>query len=165
MTFCVEKETDFELSLPYEEIFRAVALQALEQEGCPYEAEINLLITDNASIREMNREYRGIDSVTDVLSFPMADYDTPADFSGLEKDSLDYFHPETGELLLGDIIISAERASEQAEKYGHSLKREFAFLIAHSMLHLFGYDHMTEEEAKVMEEKQEKILSSLAITR
>lgn len=165
MTFCVEIETDFDLGLPYEEIFREVAMQAMEQEGCPYEAEINLLITDNASIREINREYRKIDSATDVLSFPMVDYASPSDFSSLEEEVCDCFHPETGELILGDIIISAERAAEQAEKYGHSRKREFAFLIAHSMLHLFGYDHMTPEEAAVMEEKQEKILSSLGITR
>lgn len=165
MTFCVEKETDFELSLPYEELFREVALQAMEQEMCPYEAEISLLITDDASIREINRDYRGIDSATDVLSFPMVEYDFPADFSKLEEKGCECFHPETGELLLGDIIISAEHAASQAEKYGHSRKREFAFLIAHSMLHLFGYDHMTPEEASVMEEKQEKILSSLGITR
>lgn len=165
MTFCVEKETDFELSLPYEDIFREVALQAMDLECCPYEAEISLLITDNASIRKINREHRGIDSPTDVLSFPMVEYSSPADFSGLEEESCCCFHPETGELLLGDIIISAERVAEQAEKYGHSRKREFAFLIAHSMLHLFGYDHMTSEEAAVMEEKQERILSSLDITR
>lgn len=165
MTFCVEKEADFEPALPCEELFRQVALQAMEQEGCPYEAEINLLITDNDSIREINKIHRQIDAATDVLSFPMAVYDAPADFSKLEEDACDCFNPETGELLLGDIVISAERAMEQADKYGHSAKREFAFLIAHSMLHLFGYDHMTEKEAAIMEERQEKILASLGIMR
>ena len=77
----------------------------------------------------------------------------------------DCFHPETGELLLGDIVISAEKVLEQAAEYGHSVKREYAFLIAHSMLHLSGYDHMEPEEAAVMEQKQREILETLGITR
>ncbi|MDE6203177.1 MAG: rRNA maturation RNase YbeY, partial [Lachnospiraceae bacterium] len=101
---------------------------------------------------------------TDVLSFPMINYEAAADFGAAEED-MDCFDPVSGELLLGDIIISAEKVREQADKYGHSLKREFAFLVAHSMLHLCGYDHMTREEAQVMEEKQEQALNGLGITR
>ena len=82
-----------------------------------------------------------------------------------EEGEADYFDPESGELLLGDIIISADKVKEQAQKYGHSEKREFAFLTAHSMLHLCGYDHMAEEEAKLMEQKQEEVLTVLGITR
>ena len=82
-----------------------------------------------------------------------------------EDREADYFDPDTGELILGDIIISVDRVKEQAESYGHSQKREFAFLVAHSMLHLCGYDHMEEDEAKVMEAKQEQVLASLGITR
>jgi probable rRNA maturation factor len=95
----------------------------------------------------------------------MCDYDTPGDFDWLEEHGDDCFHPESGELLLGDIVISVEKVREQAEAYGHSEKRELAFLVAHSMLHLFGYDHMTPEESARMEAKQEAILQSLGITR
>ena len=104
------------------------------------------------------------DRVTDVLSFPMLDYDTPGDFSFLEE-SEDAFHPETGELILGDIMIAVPRMLQQAVQYGHGAVREFAFLVAHSMLHLMGYDHMSEEEAAVMEAKQEAILEGLGIRR
>lgn len=153
------KETDIE------ETARQVIEAALDYENCPYEAEVNLLLTDNARIHEMNREHRGIDRPTDVLSFPMLSYDSPADFSFVEEDEADCFNPETGELVLGDIIISADKVIEQAEKYGHSEKREYAFLIAHSMLHLFGYDHEVPAEAEVMEKKQAAILEGLNILR
>ena len=117
-----------------------------------------MVLTDNPSIQEINRDYRQIDRPTDVLSFPMVDYERPADFCGLEEQAEDYFNPETGELMLGDIIVSVDKVEEQAEKYGHSQARELAFLVAHSMLHLFGYDHMEEEERLVMERKQAEIL-------
>ena len=113
----------------------------------------------------MNLEQRGIDRPTDVLSFPMIEYDAPGDFSVIDEETGDAFNPETGELMLGDIVISKEKVLSQAEEYGHSPKREYAFLIAHSMLHLSGYDHMEEDEAKVMEAKQEQVLASLGITR
>ena len=117
-----------------------------------------LPISDDEDIRQINKEYREIDRATDVLSFPMADYDSPSDFDRLEDMASDYFNPETGELLLGDIVISVDKVKEQAEKYGHSETRELAFLVAHSMLHLCGYDHMVDEERLVMEKKQEEIL-------
>ena len=113
----------------------------------------------------MNLEHRQIDRPTDVLSFPMLEYETPGDFSFLEEDGEDCFDPDTGELLLGDIVISADKVMEQAEEYGHSVKREYAFLITHSMLHLMGYDHMMEEDAKEMEYLQEEILKELGIGR
>ncbi|MDE6976854.1 MAG: rRNA maturation RNase YbeY, partial [Lachnospiraceae bacterium] len=139
--------------------------EVLDSENCPYEAQVNLLVTDNEGIREYNRQYRNMDSSTDVLSFPMLPFELEADFGLVEGHEADYFDPETGELLLGDIIISADKVTEQAEKYGHSAKREFAFLAAHSLLHLCGYDHMETEEAKVMERKQEEVLGRLSITR
>lgn len=148
-----------------EELVGKLVEAALDYEGCPYEAELSLLLTGNTGIRRINREYRSIDKVTDVLSFPMLEYDSPSDFSWAEAEVQDCFNPETGELLLGDIIISMERMREQAKKYGHSEKREFAFLIIHSMLHLFGYDHMEASEAKKMEDRQEAILHSLNILR
>lgn len=164
MTSYVENETEEKFGFDVKEILDAVMSQVLDMEACPYEAQVNLLITDNEGIHEFNREYRQVDSPTDVLSFPMIDFEHEADFSEI-GEAADYFDPESGELVLGDIIISADKVKEQAEKYGHSVKREFAFLIAHSMLHLCGYDHMEEDEAQVMEQKQEAVLLALGITR
>ena len=99
----------------------------------------------------------------------MIDYETPSDFDSLEEEfdtnTEDYFNPDTGELMLGDIVVSVEKVLEQAEKYGHSEVRELAFLVAHSMMHLFGYDHMTPEEAAIMEGKQTEILNEMNILR
>ncbi|PPK80136.1 putative rRNA maturation factor [Lacrimispora xylanisolvens] len=165
MTINIEYEAEKKLKIPYEEIITSVVEEAIDYENCPYEAEINVLITDNEDIRQINQEYRNIDSPTDVLSFPMIEYELPANFDHLEEESYDSFNPETGELLLGDIVVSVDKVEEQAEKYGHSVERELAFLIAHSMLHLFGYDHMQEEERLVMEQKQEEILSRRGYVR
>ena len=165
MTFYVENETDKNLPFDAEQVARSVVEAALDQEGCPYEVSLELLITDNDRIQKINKEFREIDRATDVLSFPNVDYDTPSDFSHLEEAAEDYFDLETGELCLGNIIISIDKVYEQAESYGHDEKREFAFLVAHSMLHLCGYDHMEPEEAKEMEAKQEEILTKLGITR
>ena len=165
MTLSIENEQTLDLFPDFEKTAEAVAEKALDLEKCPYEAEISLTLVDNARIQELNREFRGIDRATDVLSFPMIDYPAPADFSAADEDEAECFDPETGELLLGDIVISVERAAEQAKSYGHSLKREICFLIAHSMLPLMGYDHMTPEEAEVMEAKQETVLAELGLTR
>lgn len=161
----VENETSARFDFDVKAVLDLIAEAVLEEEMCPYETQVNLLLTDDEGIREFNRQYRNIDAPTDVLSFPMIGFEREADFSVVEKNEGDYFDPDSGELILGDIIISIDRVKEQAVKYGHSLKREFAFLTAHSLLHLCGYDHMTERERAVMEEKQEKILSSLGITR
>lgn len=165
MTFYVENETEVSFPFDVEQIVEQVAQAVLDMEQCPYEVQLNVLLTDNEGIHEYNREYRGIDRETDVLSFPNLDFAAPGDFEIDEDQEADYFDPDTGELILGDIIISVDRVAEQAASYGHSQKREFAFLVAHSMLHLSGYDHMESQEAAVMEEKQEKVLSSLGITR
>lgn len=155
-----EQTFDFDFLGVAEDVMEVV----LDQEKCPYEAQISLVLTDDDTIHSTNREFRGIDRPTDVLSFPMIDFPAPADYSILEQDD-SYFHPESGELLLGDIMISIPRAIEQAREYGHSVKREYAFLIAHSMLHLLGYDHMEENERLLMEQKQEQALQSLHIER
>lgn len=165
MTLNVEREYGLELGLDYEEIARQVIDRVLEKENCPYEAEVNLLLTSNEEIHRINLEYRGIDRPTDVLSFPQVEYESPADFSWAEEHEIDCFDPDTGELMLGDIIISLDKVQEQAENYGHGTKREYAFLIAHSMLHLLGYDHMTEEEAASMEARQSAVLDDLGIKR
>lgn len=165
MTSYVENETQVSFSFDIKEVADSVMETVLVQEGCPYEAQINLLLTDNEGIRTYNAQFREIDRATDVLSFPNVDYEEPADFSDLEEQEADYFDPDSGELILGDIIISVDKVKEQSQSYGHSEKREFAFLVAHSMLHLCGYDHMEEEEAKIMEAKQEEALKRLGITR
>ena len=165
MTFYIEDETGVCFSFPMQEVADQVMEAVLDMENCPYESQVNLVLTDNEGIHFYNKEYRGIDRPTDVLSFPNIDYDTPSDFSHVEEHEEDYFDPESGELLLGDMIISVEKIKEQAENYGHSQKREFAFLIAHSMLHLCGYDHMVPDEAAVMEQKQNQVLEKLGITR
>lgn len=141
------------LDFDAEKLAEDCAREALLEEGVEDDAEVSLTFTDNAGIRELNRKYRDIDRETDVLSFPMGDED------GFEVN------PETGALLLGDIVISLERAKAQSEEYGHSMRREVAFLITHSLFHLLGYDHMTPEEEKEMFEKQEKVLRKLGITR
>lgn len=165
MTFYIENETDRQLPFSVEETVKLVCEAALEEEGCPYEVQVNVVLTDNEGIREVNRETRGIDSPTDVLSFPNVNFESGGVFEIDEKSEADYFDPDTGELILGDIMISLDKVKEQAENYGHSLRREFAFLVAHSMLHLCGYDHMEEPEAKEMESRQERILEGLGITR
>lgn len=164
MTVYFEEEGDITLDLPCKELADKVILAALDYVECPYEAEVNLLLTENKEIQEMNRRFRQIDRATDVLSFPMVDYGKPGDFSFLEEEE-EYFNPETGELVLGDIVISKEKVLAQAKEYGHSIEREYAFLIAHSMLHLFGYDHEEEDERYEMEEKQREILKLLKISR
>lgn len=165
MTISIEYEAEKKLGLPYETIIKDVVEASLDYEKCPYEAEVNVILTDNETIREINRDHRQIDSATDVLSFPMVDYETPSDFDHVEDAVEDYFNPETGELMLGDIVISVDKVEEQAEKYGHSQTRELAFLVAHSMLHLCGYDHMEEEERLVMEDRQRAILETRGYTR
>mgnify|MGYP004504643039 CR=1 FL=1 len=115
---------------------------------------------DNEEIQRINKEFRNKDAVTDVLSFPMLEFDEDGNAEDCDFD----FDGE--EAVLGDIVISAERAAEQAKSYGHSFKREIAFLTVHSMLHLLGYDHVTsEEDEKVMFTKQDEILKQLGITR
>ena len=164
MTVLFEEEGELTLPLECEELAQRVIEAAADYVECPYEAEVNLLLTMNEEIHEMNRNFREIDRATDVLSFPMVDYEEPGEFDFLEE-AMEYFNPETGELMLGDIVLSIPRIVAQAEEYGHSQKREYAFLIAHSMLHLLGYDHMTEDEAKIMEEKQNQVLNTLGISR
>lgn len=164
MTIDFENEQELTFDFDYEETARLVIETVLDQEQCPYEVQVSLLLTDEESIRKANCEFRGIDRATDVLSFPMVDFPEPASYDFLESDDT-CFHPETGELLLGDIMISIPRALEQSREYGHNMKREYAFLIAHSTLHLLGYDHMDDAERLIMEQKQEKSLRTLGIVR
>ncbi len=152
-------------SFHYRALAEHVIDEALTAEGFPFEAEVSVLLTDNDGIRHVNRETRGIDAATDVLSFPMLDYPAPADFSFLETEWETYTDPDTEEIALGDIVLSVDKVREQARSYGHSEKREYAFLLVHSMLHLMGYDHIEPEERERMEERQRVILDVLRIGR
>ncbi|MCI9381843.1 MAG: rRNA maturation RNase YbeY [Dorea sp.] len=164
MTLYFEEEGELTLPLPCREIAEEVIETALDLTGCPYEAEVSLLLTMDAQIREMNTQFRGIERATDVLSFPMVEYPMSGEFGFLEENE-GYFNPESGELSLGDIVISKEKVISQAEEYGHSVLREYAFLIVHSVLHLAGYDHMEEDERREMETKQDEIMKRLDILR
>lgn len=165
MTILIEEETAVSFDFDYRTLADKVIVAACDAEQCPYEIEVNLTLVDNDRIRQINREYRHIDRPTDVLSFPMQSYEAPADFSHAEDCVEENFNPDTGELLLGDMVLSTEKIKEQAKAYGHSEVREFAFLILHSMLHLFGYDHESEQEREAMEQRQRIILDELGITR
>ena len=165
MTINIDKEVELNFGFSEDEYIEKVILASMDYVQCPYEAEVNVLFTNNEGIHELNLEYRNIDRPTDVLSFPMVSYDIPGNFETLEEEQGDCFHPETGELLLGDIVLSYEKIKEQALEFGHSELRELCFLVAHSMLHLFGYDHMEEEERKLMEQMQRDILIQLDILR
>lgn len=156
--FIFENETDEAITENQLAELRAVAETVMEGEDCNFDAEVSLTITDNAGIHEINREYRGIDRPTDVLSFPLLE------FGGEETDA--EFETEGNLVMLGDIVISIERARAQAEELGHSLRRELAFLTAHSMLHLLGWDHVDDPEGEeYMIEKQNEALNKLGLTR
>lgn len=134
--------------------------QTLAFETFDEDAEVSLTFTDNSGIKERNQIARGIDKPTDVLSFPMLDYEADGTLEICDEDLSE------GAVALGDILISMEKAVSQSEEYGHSLKRELCFLTVHSMLHLLGYDHeRSQEEEALMFEKQDEILNQLGITR
>ena len=139
----------------YQLMIRAVG-ETLKDEKFPYSAEISVTFVTNKAIHKLNREHRDKDKPTDVLSFPMWEKEELADGSAFEGHAV----------MLGDIIISAEKAKAQAEEYGHSLERELCFLAVHSTLHLLGYDHEISEEDEIyMNKKQEDILSRIGLTR
>ena len=139
-----------EVTFPFEpeEQIEKLAAFVTDFVKCPYEPEISVTLVDNDTIRSINKEY-----------------DAPADFSGEKFCKTLTVSPESEEMMLGDIVLCSEVVCEQAEEYGHSLLREFSFLVVHSLLHLFGYDHMEEDEREEMEEKQREIMKKLRILR
>ena len=152
MTVFITNEQDkIEIPAEWEEKINQVAAICLREDQLPEDIEVDLLFVDNEAIREMNLEYRDKDSATDVLSFPMYEPDEEID--------------DEEEVLLGDIVISLERAQEQCEEYGHNLEREVMYLLVHGLLHLAGYDHMEEEDKKVMRAQEEKLLAQIGAIR
>ena len=152
MNLLIDNRTEEVLSPELEEAILKAAAESLKYEEFDENCEISVSIVDNEEIRQINKQFRNIDRATDVLSFPMLTFEEGEEAEVNEND----------EIILGDIIISLERAREQAEEYGHSLKREVAFLTAHSMLHLLGYDHIDEGEMKrQMRAREEAIAATI----
>ena len=146
-------ETDSPVTYRLKKLLRAAVVASLEYEGFFNDCQVSLTFTDNEGIRELNKQYRGIDKETDVLSFPLTD------FEGGEEPPTD--EPE---ISLGDIVISLDKARAQADEFGHSFEREVAFLCVHSMLHLLGYDHVdSEEDDREMRRRQSEILEKMGL--
>ena len=164
MELCFEDECSIDLQLDYVAKAKEVIEAVLDFEAIPYEVEVELLLTDNQEIQVYNKEHRGIDKPTDVLSFPMLEFSEIGNYEFLEEAE-HFFNPDNGFLPLGTMIISKEKVQAQAKEYEHAIEREYAFLIVHSMLHLLGYDHINEDERLQMEERQKSILDNLGITR
>ena len=137
----------------------AVLAEATAGRGPSGPLAVGLIITDDDGIRELNRRHRGIDSPTDVLSFPLQEYENP------EVPRVLFPQPPGEPLSLGDVVISYPRAVEQAQEYGHSLDRELAFLLVHGILHLLGYDHEDPAQARQMRQEEERVLQGLGLTR
>lgn len=148
------KQKEIKIPTGVRMLIRRCCNAVLTMEEFPYSAEISVILINNADIRELNREYRNKDTETDVLSFPLGD-------NGVYD-----FNPESNAAILGDIVISVEKAVEQADRFGHELQREIGYLTVHSMLHLLGYDHETDRlEAIHMREKEETVMNKLGLPR
>ena len=150
----------FKVTKDMRDLVRSAVKAALEYMDFPLKSEVSVMFTDDEEIHKLNRLHRGVDRPTDVLSFPLFEYDENGDIT---EDDLD-FNPN-GEMILGDIVISLETASRQAQEYSHSFEREIGFLTVHSMLHLFGYDHMTPEDEEEMFGYQREILERIGLER
>lgn len=149
-----------EISKDIQKLIEKAVKLCVKKEGFPYSCEASITLTDNESIKELNREHRSIDEPTDVLSFPLIEY-----VNGEPQIQPGDIDPDSGQVFLGDIIISVEKAFEQAQSYGHSAERELTFLAVHGILHLLGYDHETENEEKHMFSLQEDILNEMGLSR
>lgn len=165
MSIIINNNIEEQLNDAYIKLFEKVVECALDYENCPFETEVSITITDNDEIRTLNKNFRNKDKPTDVLSFPLLEFDKPSQFDAIDENDDELFDLDNGELILGDIVISYDKSKEQADLYGHSLERELGFLIAHSMLHLMGYDHIISKEEQIMNEKQEQILSEVGLKR
>ena len=148
MTIYYNYEAETKLHIPWMNIISDTVNGTLNYMKYKKEAEVSVSVVNAGEIQRLNKEFRGINKVTDVLSFPIGDR-----------------NPESGEIVLGDIVLCADKVISQAEEYGHTRKRELAFLTCHSMLHLLGYDHMEEDERLEMEDLQKKILTKIGYER
>ena len=153
MIYFTNEQEIFPIGYSLKMLIRRAVIASLEYEGFGADTEVSVTFTDNEGIRAINSEFRGIDAPTDVLSFPLTDY-----------EEVDFPVADEPTSSLGDIVLSLERADEQAREFGHSFEREVAFLTVHSMLHLLGYDHInSEEEDAEMRRRQREILESMGL--
>lgn len=159
--FLENRQNKKEVTSELEEIIQKAIESTLDFEGINVETEVSMILIDNKEIHELNKQFREVDRPTDVLSFPQLEGE---DFNKAIDDDTALDIDEEA-VMLGDIALSLERAEEQAIDYGHSFEREVAYLTVHSMLHLLGYDHMEEEEKKVMREKEEKVMDIIGLSR
>jgi probable rRNA maturation factor len=166
MIFIDNRQDKICVSEELEGTIESVIEYALKEEEVNIPCEVSVVFVDNEEIREINKENRNIDKPTDVLSFPMLEYPEGSVFKDVYLNHK--FHVsdlDNGNLILGDIVLSLEKAEEQRKEFGHSFLREAAYLTVHSVLHLLGYDHMEEEEKNVMRKREEEILNKFHLTR
>jgi probable rRNA maturation factor len=160
------RQEKIEFSKENEDVISKLIDYALKEEGVNIEYEISVILIDNAEIRKINKENRDIDSVTDVLSFPMLEYPEKKFYKDVYPDTkFSDAYLDDGKLVLGDIALSLETAKEQSDEFGHSFIRECAYLVIHSVLHLLGYDHMEIEDKLIMRKREEEILNKFNINR
>lgn len=159
--FLENRQNKKEVTLELEKMIKTAIESTLELENIKVETEVSMILIDNAEIHELNKQFRSVDRPTDVLSFPQLEGE---DFNMAINDDTALDIDEEA-VMLGDIALSLERADEQASEYGHSFEREVAYLTVHSMLHLLGYDHMEDEEKKIMREKEEKVMDIIGLSR
>lgn len=166
MLYTDNRQNKIEVNEELINIINEVCEKALKAEEVNIPYQISLLFVDNEEIKDINRETRGIDKATDVLSFPMLDYPKDKVFKEVYKETkFNEIYLDGEELVLGDMVLSLERAKEQSIEYNHSFNREVCYLVVHSILHLLGYDHMEDEEKKRMRKREEEILGDLNMTR
>lgn len=143
------------------QLIRQVFEEVRKEFSLPENVYVELTVADGETIKDVNREYRNVDKVTDVLSFPNLEVKLPFDINDYPDD----VDMSTGDLMLGEIMLCYDKAVEQSKEYGHSVERECAYLVLHGLLHLMGFDHIEESDRAVMREKEEKILGAMGITR
>lgn len=166
MIYIDNRQNKIEVSDEFTKKLENTIMETLKEEEVNVSCEVSLVFVDNDEIREINNENRGIDRVTDVLSFPILDYPKDKVYKEVYKEEkFDETFLDGDDLVIGDIVLSLEKALEQSKEYNHSFEREASYLVVHSVLHLLGYDHMEEEEKKRMREREEEILNKLNIRR
>lgn len=166
MIYMDDRQSLISVEKDLEENIKEIIDYALKEEQVLIPYEVSLIFVDNEAIREINSDTRGIDRATDVLSFPMLDYDEKKVFKECYLDQeFSIIDLNEGNLVLGDIVLSLERAKEQSEEFGHSFIREVCYLVTHSILHLLGYDHMEDDDKVIMRTREEEILSKFNIER
>lgn len=166
MIFIDNRQNEIEVTVELESTIKSVIEHALKEEKVDIPCEISVIFIDNEEIKNINRENRNIDKITDVLSFPMIEYPKGNVFKEVYADcEFEQSDLDDGNLVLGDIALSLEKAKEQSIEFCHSFLREASYLTVHSVLHLLGYDHMEAHEKEIMRKREEEILNKFALTR